>query len=184
MDALTAQAEDLNRQLKLADKARTEAMASLRQSTETMARQLEQKDAEIAKANALLEQRASYPSLRALIEVRKLTLEMLHTQKQLGHDELVHFIAGAIDEKLSGLEVQTLAFAPGTPLDKIPGDLLETTTQFEPTNEPAKANTVVRTVRPAYYFEKDGKKSPIAKALVVLYRLPPAGAIPSTPPTK
>jgi len=184
MDALTAQAEDLNRQLKLADKARTEAMSSLRQSTETMARQLEQKDIELAKLTALLDQRAAYPSLRALIEVRKLTLEMLHTKKQVAQDELVHFISGAIDEKLTELEVQAQDFPPGTVLDKIPGDLLETPTQFEATNDPSKANSVARSLRPSYHLIKDGKKIVVAKAVVVLYRLPPAGSPSSTPASK
>jgi hypothetical protein len=187
MDTLTAQAEELNRQLKLAEKARTETAMSLRQSTDAMARQLEQKDVDIAKLAALLDQKSSYPSLRALIEVKKLAQDLKQTQKPLTSDGVIDFIAGSIDEKLLSLELLTLDFAAGTPLEKIPGEQIESANRFEPTTEATKVNQVARTIRPCYYFEKDSKKIIVAKAILVFYRLQPpadADAATSTPHTK
>jgi hypothetical protein len=187
MDTLTVQAEELNRQLKLAEKARTETAVSLRQSTDAMVRQLEQKDTDIAKLTALLDQKSSYPSLRALIEVKKLAEDLKQTQKPLTSDGVIDFIAGSIDEKLSSLEVLTLDFAAGTPLGKIPGEQIESPNRYEITAEATKVNLVARTIRPCYYFEKDSKKIVVAKAILVFYRLQPptvADSNTSTPHTK
>lgn len=188
MDMLTAQAEELNRQLKLAEKARTETAMSLRQSTEAMARQLEQKDADIDKLTALLDQKSSYPSVRALIEVKKLVQDLKNTQKLPSPEGVIDFIAGEIDEKLSALEVLSLDFPAGTALENIPGEQIEPPNRFETTTEPSKVNQVARTVRPCYYLEKDSKRTVLAKAILVLYRLQPSpsstDSISATPTTK
>jgi len=184
MDAMLAQTTELTRQLKLSEKAKTEATIALNQATESLAKQLEHKDAELVKLGALLDQKSSYPSLRALIEVKKLCQDMLETQKPLSHDELMKFIADDIDNKLSGLDVQSIEFAPGTPLEKIPGEQVENSPRFEPTQDATLVNQVARLLRPCYYIERDSKRIIIAKASVVLYRLTPVTPTPnsSNPP--
>ena len=184
MDAMLAQTTELTRQLKLSEKAKTEATIALSQATESLDKQLEHKDAELVKLSALLDQKSSYPSLRALIEVKKLCQDMLETQKPLSHDELIKFIADDIDNKLSGLDVQSIEFAPGTPLEKIPGEQVENSPRSEPTQDTTQVNQVARLLRPCYYIERDSKRIIIAKASVVLYRLTPVTPTPtsSTPP--
>lgn len=185
MDAMLAQTTELTRQLKLSEKAKTEATIALNQATESLAKQLEHKDAELSKLSTLLEQKSSYPSLRALIEVKKLCQDMLGTQKPLSHDDLIKFIADDIDNKLSGLDVQSIEFAPGTPLEKIPGEQVENSGRFEPTQDSTQVNQVARLLRPCYYIGRDSKRIIVAKASVVLYRLTPVTPTPtsSTPPT-
>ena len=184
MDAMLVQSTELTRQLKLSEKAKTEATIALNQATESLTKQLEYKDAELSKLSALVEQKSSYPSLRALIEVKKLCQDMLGTQKPLSHDDLIKFIADDIDNKLSGLDVQSVEFAPGTPLEKIPGEQVENSPRSEPTQDPTQVNQVARLLRPCYYIERDSKRIIIAKASVVLYRLTPVTPTPtsSTPP--
>jgi hypothetical protein len=183
MDMMLAQTTELTRQLKLSEKAKTEATLELSKATGELTKQLEHKDAELAKLGALLEQKSSYPSLRALIEVKKLCQDMRGTQKPLSHDDLIKFIADDIDNKLSGLDVQVLEYAPGTPLEKIPGEQVENSARFEPTQDPAQVNQIARLLRPCYYIERDSKRIIIAKASVVLYRLTPVAPTPtaSTP---
>ena len=184
MDAMLTQTTELTRQLKLSEKAKTEATIALSQATESLDKQLEHKDAELVKLSALLDQKSSYPSLRALIDVKKLCQDMLGTQKPLSHDELIKFISDDIDNKLSGLDVQSIEFAPGTPLEKIPGEQVENSPRFEPSQDPKQVNQVARLLRPCYYIERDSKRIIIAKASVVLYRLTPVTPTPtsSTPP--
>jgi len=185
MDAMLAQTTELTRQLKLSEKAKTEATIALSQATESLAKQLEHKDAELVKLGALLDQKSSYPSLRALIEVKKLCQDMLGTQKPLSHDDLIKFVAEDINYKLAGLDVQSIEFAPGTPLEKIPGEQVENSARFEPTHDAAQVNQVARLLRPCYYIERDSKRIIVAKASVVLYRLTPVTPTPnsSTPPS-
>ena len=185
MDAMLVQTTELTRQLKLSEKAKTEATIALNQATESLSKQLEHKDAELSKLSALLEQKSSYPSLRALIEVKKLCQDMLGTQKPLSHDDLIKFIADDIDNKLSGLDVQSVEFAPGTPLEKIPGEQVENSPRSEPTQDATQVNQVARLLRPCYYIERDSKRIIVAKASVVLYRLTPVTptTTSSTPPT-
>lgn len=180
MDAMLAQTTELTRQLKLSEKAKTEATIALSQATESLYKQLEHKDAELVKLSALLDQKSSYPSLRALIEVKKLCQDMLETQKPLSHDELIKFIADDIDNKLSSLDVQSIEFAPGTPLEKIPGEQVENSPRSEPTQDATQVNQVARLLRPCYYIERDSKRIIVAKASVVLYRFTPITPTPTS----
>jgi hypothetical protein len=137
------------------------------------------KDEQISKLESLLERKSTYPSLRALIEVKKLCLDMVGTQKPLAHDELITFVAGAVDSQLDKLDVQFFEFTEGTPLDRIPGEQVELAPRHESTEDQTKHNQVARLLRPCYYLERDSKRIVIAKALVVLYRFTPP-AIPSS----
>jgi hypothetical protein len=181
MDTLLAETRDLTRQLKLAEKARAEAVSGLNQATNSLQEQLSQKDAEITKLTNLLDQKASYPSLRAIIELRKLCRDMVGTQKPLAHDELIDFLTGDIDNKLAALDVQTQDFPVGTRLEDIPGDLIEVSPRHELTEDPAKVNQVALVNRPCYFLQRDSKRIVVAKASVTLYRLQAPSTPSSTP---
>ena len=170
MDALLKQTEELNRSVKLAEKAKMDAQVELNKATTELTRQLSLKDEQIAKMDAQLDRKSTFPSLRALIEVKKLCLDMLNTQKEVSREELVNFVTAEIDSQLANLEVQVAEFAVGTPLEKIPGDQVETDRRHEPTDDPAKNNHVARLLRPCYFLERDSKRIIVAKALVLLYR--------------
>ena len=173
MDSLSTQAQDLTRQLKLSEKTRAEAIEGLKKATDELTTQLQSKDEEISKLGILLDQKASFPSLRSLIEVKKLCQDMLGTQKPLSHDDLIKFVSEAIDDKLSGLDVQVTNFDQGTPLERIPAEQVENSPRFEATQDPAQVNQVARQLRPCYYLERDAKRIIIVKASVILYRLTP-----------
>lgn len=166
MTALINQAKELTRQFKLAEKSKTDLTTSYNTSTNTL-------NAEIARKNTQIEQLESVisPSLRALIEVRKLCQDMLSTQKPMEHDALVNFITGKIDDKLLELDIKTEEFTPGTPLEKIPGERVELSPKHEITDELSKVNHVAKLLRPCYYFERDSKRIIIAKAIIILYQL-------------
>ncbi len=184
MDSLLAQTVELTRQLKLAEKAKTDVLVDLNKATGELNRQLGLKDEQIAKLDAQLDRKSSFPSLRALIEVKKLCCDMLNTQKEVSREELVNFLTAEIDSQLANLEVQLTEFSVGTPLEKIPGEQVEIDRRHEPTDDPAKANQVARLLRPCYYLERDSKRIIVAKALVILHRYtPPAPAAENTPST-
>lgn len=183
MDRLIADTERLTKQLREAEAGRAADHKRLSDANAELIEQQRKKDEQIASLNALLEQKAGQASVKSLVEVRKSCQDLLGTpkDKQLGHDELVHWIAADIDQKLANLDVLTEEFPVGTHLSKIPGDQLESSPRYEPTEEAAKANTVARSLRPCYYFKTDSKRIIIAKASVVLYRLTPP--TPATPPS-
>jgi hypothetical protein len=175
MQGLINQAKELTRQFKLAEKATTDLKTSYNASTNTLNAEIERKNEQIGRLESLLT-----PSLRAMIEVRKLCEEMLSTQKPMEHDALVNFITGKIDDKLFELDIKTEEFIPGTPLEKIPGDRVENSPHHELTEETTKVNQVAKSIRPCYYLERDSKRIIIAKAVVVLYQLKPPPAPEST----
>jgi hypothetical protein len=185
MDALLKQTEELNRTVKLAEKAKMDSQVELNKATTELTRQLGLKDDQIAKLDAQLDRKSTFPSLRALIDVKKLCLDMLNTQKEVPREQLVSFVTAEIDSQLANLEVQVVEFPVGTPLEKIPGDQVETDRRQEPTDDPTKNNQVARLLRPCYFLERDTKRIVVAKALVILYRYnqpsPAPEATPSTP---
>jgi hypothetical protein len=184
MDALLKQTEELNRTVKLAEKAKTDAQVELNRATGELTRQLGLKDDQINKLEAMLDRKSTFPSLRALIDVKKLCLDMLNTQKEVSRDEMVSFMTAEIDSQLANLEVQVVDFPAGTPLEKIPGEQVETDRRHELCDDPSKNNQVARMLRPCYYLERDSKRIVVAKALVILYRYnapSPASEAPSTP---
>lgn len=184
MDALLKQTEELNRTVKLAEKAKMDSQVELNKATTELTRQLGLKDDQIAKLDAQLDRKSTFPSLRALIDVKKLCLDMLNTQKEVPREQLVSFVTAEIDSQLANLEVQVVEFPVGTPLEKIPGDQVETDRRQEPTDDPAKNNQVARLLRPCYFLERDTKRIVVAKALVILYRYnPPSPAPEATPST-
>ena len=183
MDALLKQTEELNRTVKLAEKAKMDAVVDLNKATSELTRQLGFKDDQIAKLDAQLDRKSTFPSLRALIEVKKLCLDMLNTQKEVSREEMIHFVTAEIDSQLANLEVQVVEFAVGTPLEKIPGDQVETDRRHETTDDATKNNQVARLQRPCYYLERDSKRIIIAKALVILYRYPPPAPAPESAPS-
>jgi hypothetical protein len=182
MDTLLAQTIELTRQLKLSEKAKTEATVDLGKAISELKAQISTKDEQISKLENTLDRKSTYPSLRALLEVKKLCLDMIGTQKPLPHDELIAFVTGAIDGQLEKLDIQSVEFPVGTPLEKIPGDQVESVARHESTDDPAKHNQVARLLQPCYFFERDSKRIIIAKALVVLYRLNPPVKNPETTP--
>jgi hypothetical protein len=185
MDNLLTQTVELTRLLKLAEKGKTDAQVELNKATTELTRQLNIKDEQISKLDSQLDRKASFPSLRALIDVKKLCLDMLNTQKEVPREEMIKFVTAEIDSQLANLEVQLIEFPVGTPLEKIPGEQVEVDRRHEPTDDPSKANQVARLTRPCYYLERDSKRIIIAKAVVVLHRYiqpsPPPEATPSTP---
>lgn len=184
MDALLKQTEELNRTVKLAEKAKMDSQVELNKATTELTRQLGLKDDQIAKLDAQLDRKSTFPSLRALIDVKKLCLDMLNTQKEVPREQLVSFVTAEIDSQLANLEVQVVEFPVGTPLEKIPGDQVETDRRQEPTDDPTKNNQVARLLRPCYFLERDTKRIVVAKALVILYRYnPPSPAPEATPST-
>ena len=183
MDSLLTQTQELTRLLKLAEKAKTDLQVELNKATGELSRQLGQKDEQITKLDAQLDRRSTFPSLRALIDVKKLCLDMLNTQKEVPREEMVNFITAEIDSQLANLEVQVSEFAVGTPLEKIPGDQVETDRRHEPTEDLAKNNQVYRLLRPCYYLERDSKRIIVAKALVILYRYQPSSPAPEATPS-
>ena len=178
MDALLKQTEELNRTVKLAEKAKMDAQVELNKATGELTRQLELKDDQITKLDALLDRKSTFPSLRALIEVKKLCLDMLNTQKEVTREEMVKFVTADIDSRLANLEVQVTEFAVGTPLEKIPGDQVETDRRHTATDDATKHNQVACLLRPCYYLERDSKRIIVAKALVILYRYNPPSPAP------
>jgi len=183
MDALLKQTEELNRTVKLAEKAKMDAQVALASATTELTRQLGLKDDQITKLDAQLDRKSTFPSLRALIEVKKLCLDMLNTQKEISLEEMVNFVTADIDSRLANLEVQVTEFAVGTPLEKITGDQVETDRRHEVTDDPAKNNQVARLLRPCYYLERDSKRIIVAKALVILYRYNPPSPTPEAAPS-
>jgi hypothetical protein len=185
MDNLLAQTVELTRLLKLAEKGKTDAQVELNKANSELTRQLSIKDEQISKLDSQLDRKASFPSLRALIDVKKLCLDMLNTQKEVPREEMIKFITAEIDSQLANLEVQLVEFPVGTPLEKIPGEQVEVDRRHEPTEDPSKANQVARLTRPCYYLERDSKRIIIAKAVVVLHRYiqpsPPPEATPANP---
>jgi hypothetical protein len=184
MDALLRQTEELTRSFKLAEKAKMDAQVELNKATTELTRQLGLKDDQIAKLDAQLDRKSTFPSLRALIEVKKLCLDMLNTQKEIPREQLVNFVTAEIDSQLANLEVQLVEFPVGTPLEKIPGDQVETDRRQELTDDQTKNNQVARLLRPCYFLERDTKRIVVAKALVILYRYnAPSSAPAATPST-
>ena len=184
MDSLLAQTVELTRQLKLSEKAKTDATIELNKAVGELKSQLLVKDEQIAKLEGTLDLKSTYPSLRALVEIKKLCTDMIGTQKPLAHDDLIAFVTGAIDGQLEKLDVLAIEYPAGTPLEKIPGDQVENSARHEATDDPDKHNRVARLVRPCYYFERDSKRIIIAKAVVVLYRLtPPSKPLDTAPQT-
>lgn len=183
MDALLKQTEELNRAVKLSEKAKMEAQNELSKATTELKSQLGLKDEQIAKLDALLDRKSTFPSLRALIDVKKLCFDMLNTQKEVSREELVSFMTAEIDSQLANLEVQVIEFPAGTPLEKIPGEQVETDRRQELCDDPAKNNLVARMLRPCYYLERDSKRIVVAKALVVLYRYQAPSPTPEAPST-
>ena len=176
MTALINQAKELTRLFKLAEKSKTDLTTSYNTSTNTLNAEIERKNTQIEQLESVIS-----PSLRALIEVRKLCQDMLSTQKPMEHDALVNFITGKIDDKLFELDIKTEEFTPGTPLEKIPGERVEFSPKHEITDELSKVNHVAKLLRPCYYFERDSKRIIIAKAIIILYQLSepkPSSAIP------
>ena len=182
MDTLLAQTIELTRQLKLSEKAKTDAGVDLGKAISELKAQIATKDDQIAKLENTLDRKSTYPSLRALLELKKLCLDMIGTQKPLPHDELIAFVTGAIDSQLEKLDIQCAEFPTGTPLDKIPGEQVEVAPRHESTDDPTKHNQVAKLLQPCYFFERDSKRIVIAKALVVLYRLNPPAATTTPPP--
>lgn len=181
MDTLLAQTIELTHLLKLSEKAKTEATTDLSKAVNELKSQISLKDTQIAKLENLLDRKSTYPSLHALIEIKKLCLDMIGTQKPLAHDDLIAFVAGAVDSQLEKLDVQSADFPVGTPLDKIPGEQVENSPRHEATDDQARHNQVARLLRPCYYLERDSKRIVIAKAVVVLYRFSaPAASSPET----
>lgn len=184
MDTLLAQTIELTRQLKLSEKAKTDATIELNKAVGELKSQLLVKDEQIAKLEGTLDLKSTYPSLRALVEIKKLCTDMIGTQKPLAHDDLIAFVTGAIDGQLEKLDVLAIEYPVGTPLEKIPGDQVENSARHEATDDPDKHNRVARLVRPCYYLERDSKRIIIAKAVVVLYRLtPPSKPLDTAPQT-
>jgi len=184
MDTLLAQTIELTRQLKLSEKAKTDATIELNKAVGELKSQLLVKDEQIAKLEGTLDLKSTYPSLRALVEIKKLCTDMIGTQKPLAHDDLIAFVTGAIDGQLEKLDVLATEYPAGTPLEKIPGDQVENSARHEATDDPDKHNRVARLVRPCYYLERDSKRIIIAKAVVVLYRLtPPSKPLDTAPQT-
>lgn len=170
MDTLVAQTIELTHLLKLSEKVKSEATTDLSKAVNELKSQIGLKDAQITKLENLLDRKSTYPSLHALIEIKKLCLDMIGNQKPLAHDDLIAFVAGAVDSQLEKLDVQSADFPVGTPLDKIPGEQVENSPCHEVTDDQARHNQVARLLRPCYYLERDSKRIVIAKAVVVLYR--------------
>ena len=182
MDTLLAQHAEYLRQVKLAEKEKGDAIIDSRKAIQALEDQLKARNNQIAEIEALLDRKSMFPSLRALIDVRKLCLDMIGTQKPLAHDDLIKFVTDDIDNQLRNLDIQTASFPEGTPLEKIPGELVEVSQRHEPTEDPARNNQVFKMTRPCYYFERDSKRNIIAKASVTLYRYTPPAPAPSTQP--
>lgn len=182
MDTLLAQNAEYLRQVKLAEKEKSDSIIDSRKAIQALEEQLKARNNQIAEIEALLDRKSMFPSLRALIDVRKLCLDMIGTQKPLAHDDLIQFVTDEIDSQLLNLDIQTASFPEGTPLEKIPGELVEVSQRHEPTEDPAKNNQVFKMTRPCYYFERDSKRNIVAKASVTLYRYTPPASAPSTQP--
>ena len=181
MDALLVQTTELTRFLKLAEKEKNEKTIDLTKAIGELKAQIEVKDKQITNLENTLDRKSTYPSLRALVEVKKLCLDMVGTQKPLSHDELISFVTGAIDTHLEKLDIQSVEFPAGTPLEKIPGEQVEPATRHEITDDATKHNHVAKSLQPCYFVERDSKRIVIAKAVVVLYRFNPPVKTPETP---
>jgi len=177
MDKLLEQSQELIRQLKLAEKAKVDKQVELNAATKELTEQLELKDAQISKLEALVDRKSTFPSLRSLVEVKKLCLDMLGSQKELSREEIVRFIVADIESKLANLDVNSVDFPVGMPLKEIPPEQVEVDPRQVATPVPADHNRVAQLLRPCYYLERDSKRMVVAKALVVLYRHTP----PTTP---
>lgn len=185
MDTLIAQNADYLRQVKLAEKDKGDTIINSQKAVQVLEDQLNARNKQIAEIEALLDRKSMFPSLRALIDVRKLCLDMIGTQKPLAHDDLIKFVTDEIDSQLLNLDIQTASFPEGTPLEKIPGEQVEVAQRHEPTEDPAKNNQVFKMTRPCYYFERDSKRNIVAKASVTLYRYtPPTLASSPQPPAQ
>jgi hypothetical protein len=182
MDAMIAQNNEYLRQVKLAEKEKSDAIIDSRKAIQVFEEQLKAKNTQIAEIEALLDRKSMFPSLRALIDVRKLCLDMIGTQKPLAHDDLIKFVTDEIDNQLLNLDIQTVSFPEGTPLEKIPGELVEVSQRHELTEDPARNNQVFKMTRPCYYFERDSKRNIVAKASVTLYRYTPPASEPTPSP--
>jgi hypothetical protein len=182
MDTLLAQNAEYLRQVKLAEKEKSDAIIDSRKAIQALEDQLKARNNQIAEIEALLDRKSMFPSLRALIDVRKLCLDMIGTQKPLAHDDLIKFVTDDIDNQLRNLDIQTASFPEGTPLEKIPGELVEVSQRHEPTEDPVRNNQVFKMTRPCYFFERDSKRNIVAKASVTLYRYTPPAPAPSTQP--
>jgi hypothetical protein len=173
LDALIAQNNEYLRQVKLAEKEKNDSTIENRKAVEVLEEQLAACNRQISGTEALLDRKSMFPCLRALIDVRKLCLDMIGTKKPLPHDELIRFVTDEIDSQLQNLDISTASFPEGTPLDKIPGDQVEVSQRYEPTDDPGKNNQVFRMTRPCYYLERDSKRNIVAKAVITLYRYTP-----------
>ncbi len=174
MDAMIAQNNEYLRQVKLAEKEKNDATIESRKAVQALEEQLRARNAQIAELDALLDRKSMIPGLKALIEVRKLCIDMLGTQKPLAHDDLIRFVTDDIDSKLQDLDIRTIEYPEGTPLEKIPGEQIEVAQRHEPTEDPARHNQVFKMTRPCYYFERDSKRNIVAKASITLYRYVPS----------
>ena len=170
MDAMIAQNNEYLRQVKLAEKDKNDATIESRKAVQALEEQLRARNAQIAELDALLDHKSMIPGLKALIEVRKLCIDMLGTQKPLAHDDLIRFVTDDIDSKLQDLDIRTIEYPEGTPLEKIPGEQIDVSQRHEPTEDQARHNQVFKMTRPCYYFERDSKRNIVAKASVTLYR--------------
>jgi hypothetical protein len=182
IDTLIAQNADYLRQVKLAEKEKSDTIINSQKAVHVLEDQLNARNKQIAEIEALLDRKSMFPSLRALIDVRKLCLDMIGTQKPLAHDDLIKFVTDEIDNQLLNLDIQTVSFPEGTPLEKIPGELVEVSQRHELTEDPSRNNQVFKMTRPCYYFERDSKRNIVAKASVTLYRYTPPASEPTPSP--
>lgn len=164
---VTDQINELTRQIKLAEKNKTDAVTLLKQKNDTLEEANKSHENELQNLRKKLQIQSSS---RALITVKKFCEDLSRTQKIPPSEETLNLVIDSINEKLSELDIHTIEFPTGRTLASIPGEQVDVSAPFVPTEDSAKNNTVARTITPCYYTLNDSNKIIICKAVVSLFR--------------
>lgn len=83
----------------------------------------------------------------------------------------LEFVRDECHERL--IDAGLTAYSPqiGDRLANLDGTLIDPPAKTLPTDDPAKSDTVAEVIAIGYYYERDGKKLPIAKAVATFYKL-------------
>jgi hypothetical protein len=164
---VTDQINELTRQIKLAEKNKTDAVTILKQKNETLEEANKSHENELQNLRKKLQMQSSS---RALISIKKFCEDLSRTQKIPPSEEALNLIIESINQKLSELDIHTIEFLTGRTLASIPGEQVDISAAFVPTEDSDKNNTVARTITPCYYTLNDSNKIIICKAVVSLFR--------------
>lgn len=84
--------------------------------------------------------------------------------------EALEFVRDECRDRLNDAGLKTFSPKVGDRLADLDGTLMDPPAKTVATEDPSKVDTVAEVLTVGYYYERDGKKMPVAKASAVFYR--------------